>query len=195
MVLVPIRRSNKRMRCIAIAAHSAQFRKKWLDVSQRKGQLGVPPSLLRGSWVQMCSLTHRHVRHRARTGPLPRDSPSSNIFSSSSCGRPTRGPPYLACVYNLTECWISGSPFWTVTLTHTRCPSNTVRTGGPPESARSPRSRVIEFANRRPARGRRRSVKIKEHNVKAVKKKFFLVGTSALIKGVKNSFFSRRKRS
>lgn len=39
--------------------------------------------------------------------------------------------PYLACVYNLTECWISGSPF-TVTLTHTWCPSNTVRTGGPP---------------------------------------------------------------
>lgn len=71
-----------------------------------------------------------------------------HIFSSSSCGRPTRGAR-IQRVYNLTECWVSSSPF-TVTLTHTRCPSNTgVNHRWSPSwpGPRRIRLRAIEFAN------------------------------------------------
>lgn len=42
---------------IAIAAHSAQFKKKRPDVSQRKGQLGAPPPLSRVFGADVPSLT------------------------------------------------------------------------------------------------------------------------------------------
>jgi hypothetical protein len=48
---------------------------------------------------------------------------------------PTRSwGPYLARVYNLTECWLSGSPS-ALRLTHTRCPRHIARS--PPRVDRS----------------------------------------------------------
>jgi len=73
--------------------------------------------------------------HRAHTEPFSRALSLLQLLLRS----PTRSwGPYLARVYNLTECWLSGSPS-TLRLTHTRCPRHIARS--PPRVDRSPDNR------------------------------------------------------
>jgi len=106
---------------IAAAAHSAQFKKPRSSAGHKERvTTGSSQSLER-----RCGL----ARHRAHTEP------GLSRALSLLLQPPTRSwGPYLARVYNLTECWVSGSPS-TLMLTHTRCPRHIARS--PPRVDRS----------------------------------------------------------